>query len=36
MDTAARRAVWERAGGHCEITGIPLGDRDAGPWDRLG
>lgn len=28
-----RRAAWERQGGLCAATGLPLGDVDGGPWD---
>jgi hypothetical protein len=33
MDAAIRRAVWERAGGRCEITGLPLGEPDGDRWE---
>lgn len=33
MDRDIRGAVWERAGGRCEITGAPLGHWDADTWE---
>ena len=33
MDRATRRAVWKRAAGRCEITGLRLGDRDGDGWE---
>ena len=33
MDRATRDAVWDRAGGRCEITGAPLGPRGSDQWE---
>lgn len=33
MNRETRRAAWHRAGGHCEITGMPLGDPDGSTWE---
>lgn len=28
-----RRAAWEREGGRCAVTGLPLGDPESDRWD---
>lgn len=33
LDAKTRRIIWERAQGHCEITGAPLGPCETGPWE---
>lgn len=33
MDAKIRRAVWERAGGKCEISGAYLGEPDSDRWE---